>query len=127
MTITRGFGDKKKKVNRKDMDRIVDYVVAAIKKELTKRDWKQKDLAERIGKTETWLSRKIGEDIKTKRRITIDDLHIIAKGLGMFATDFFPKRLEDEICSLPLTEFIRNVCRNEIKHYLKENGIITIE
>ena len=80
MTITRGFGDKKKKVNRKDMDRIVDYVVAAIKKELTKRDWKQKDLAERIGKTETWLSRKIGEDIKTKRRNTIDDLHIIAKG-----------------------------------------------
>ena len=124
MVITKGFGQGKKIGSKRDMDRIVDYVTEAIKKKLKEKDWSQRDLAKKIGKTEAWVSRKIGDDIKTKRRITIDDLSLIARGLDAFPSDFLPKRLDEEICHLPLVEFIRLLCQNEMVKILEENGII---
>jgi len=144
MVITRGLGAKQRVVDRKDMEKIVKQIIDAINNKIKEKGWDHRELAKRlerpgdedltkeeeekrVKRNEVWLSRKIGKKTKTTRKITVDDLHIIARALDVHSTDFFPKRLEDEICSLPLTEFIRNVCRNEIKHYLKENGIITIE
>ena len=122
MVITRGLGTKNSVVDKKEMDRIVDFVIEAIKAKLKEKNLSQRDLANKIGKTEAWVSRKIGEDIKTKRRLTVEDLRLIARGLDCYPSDFFPKRLEDEICNLPLTEFIRNICRHEIKSYLDKNN-----
>ena len=140
MIITRGFTKDDEIRDEEGMNRIVDKVIENINKKIEEKGWDHRKLAEhlerlgdkdlseadeekRIKRNEVWLSRKIGKKVKATRRLTVDDLHIIAKGLDAFPSDFFPKRLEEEICSLPLTDFIRNVCRNEIKHYLKENGI----
>ena len=125
MVITRGFGNKKRVDYKKSVEKIVEYVIIAINQELEKRNWSQKKLTEKIGKNEAWVSRKIGKKVKEPRNLTVDDLHIIASGLDMFLTEFFPRRLDEEICDLPLATFIRIICRNEIKDYLEKNGIKT--
>ena len=140
MVITRGLGNRRRLRHLdKDMERIVDYVIEAIKAKLKEKGWDQRKLAirlerpgdeefseedeeKRIKRNEVWLSRKIGKNVKETRKLSVEDLRIIARALDSFPSDFFPKRLEDEICNLPLTEFIRNICRHEIKSYLNKDN-----
>jgi len=144
MLITKGLGKRKGFNNREDMETIVKKVIESINQYIENRGWNHRELAKRlkrpgdkdltkedeekrIKRNEVWLSRKIGKNVKETRDLTVDDLNIIARGLDALPSDFFPKRLEDEICRLPLAEFIKSVCRNEIKHYLEKNDIKTEE
>lgn len=102
------------------MERLENQIREKIKAEIKNRGLTQKKVAEKMGIKPSYLSAKL----KGNRRIYIEDLHQIARILGLHATDFFPSKVAYDMEKMSLLEFIKAICKNEIEYYLKENHII---
>lgn len=97
---------------------IEDYIIQRITQEIRKKGISKKFFAEKIiNKSEAWLHNKL----QKRRLISCRDLEIIADGLEIAVRDLFPNVNGQRLDTLPLAKVIRNIAKEEIELYIKEN------
>ena len=64
-----------------------EIVAKEIRILLVRRDWKQSDLATRMGKSEMWVSRRL----RGAQPIDLNDLQLFAEALNVEAADLLPR------------------------------------
>lgn len=95
-----------------DLERIESYVVRRIQEEIKARKIKPARLARTIGKSQPWISLKLSQ----QRRISLEDINLIANGLGLNLSDLLPTNLVDQISKIPFPEYIAIL----VSHYVHE-------
>lgn len=92
---------------------LTQLVATEIKVQMARADVRQSELARRIGKTEQWLSVRL----RGRQPVDLNDMALIAKGLGVGVHDLLPTPEEAAGASVS----VRNPTgaeRSAITHYL---------
>jgi len=102
------------------MDELMNEIIEIIEKKIRERGWTKKQFAEKIGKSQGWLNNKL----KEHRKLTVDDMELIAKGFGESLANLFPTpQNQIDAREMTILDLIRHVCKAEIEVYLDKNKI----
>ncbi len=83
--------------------------------------WKPADLARACGRPAAWLNKRIGKGPLTKKqKMTIEDLELIAKGLGVETCDLFPSSFSYDLRKMTIFEFFEKIVGRELEKRLAQ-------
>jgi len=106
------------KMKEMTMEELLKYFAERIDEEIRKKGMNHKEFAESIGKNSAWISSKL----LGRRKITLQDLHKIAIGLGFKGVeDFFPERYKKGLWDMFMENIFESVIRSEIENRMQKH------
>lgn len=101
-----------------EIKKTINQIVSKVREEVFKKFNTKTDFAHAMKKSPGWLNNKL----KGHRKMSVEDLILIAMTLNLELEDLFPKN-KNQINLDPTIKYFQTVVENMVKNYLKNNKI----